>query len=571
MHRSFRPRFKVADEQLGRVFFGSTPSEPIRARNAFLAGAAASDEGTASPWPADLRLPSYAQAILEEAIGGAYELAWVPVTVGRVVFFVNARPLRMRGVFVDVSPVLQQQLADLFEAILPTPKMMDLAWLARAATIPAVTLPIASTADAMVRASRALDAAMAAAGDPAGVIVCQKTWSLGNSLLAHPGRAMNYGDFVLPTAGTSWRGIATEGCVSIRDPSQGRVIQGQGWAHNLQHIDYSQVGWFVLRRCTIDGVAADLAQVLGDPELAPLVSHEGVVRVPGLRQPGVPVDPRLAMGRGRRGPVTAGADAPLEAPELEIPVFDPPTSHEQGEVQGLLSLVMLDHNTLQREGDSHESAVEIDRTAVIGGLEQLAMTASGALRASVPRPDLVLQAARDAAKVAVGAVDAYTHSAGPLGKSLADEMMRASGNAQALAVAIGRLPGTTPPARPVARVGDATFAPGYSPATNALRTAADQARRKADAAMQAEDAARPATPGVQPFYGAATNALRTAADQARRKADAAMQAEDALMASDDASTPATGDGSQRRRPGGGGLAFAFAIGLGAVVLTRRRR
>jgi hypothetical protein len=463
--RAPAPRYKVADEALGRVFFGATPSEPLRARAAFLAGADAPG-GPATAWPADLRDPSYGRSLFEAVGAREHELTWTPIRAARVVFYINARPLRIRGVFVNVSANQQQQLADLLGAILPTPKMMDQAWLGRSATIQAVTLPIALTSAAMLRASAALDAQMAAAGDPAGCILCQKTWALGNSLLRHPGRAMNYGDFVIPTSGTSWRGIATEACVSIADARQGRVIQGQGWAHDPSHLDYSQVGWFVRTECLVDGVAADIRDVLRDKALAPYVSHEGVLAVPQLRQPGVPVHGSTQTTTAAGAPFATGADEP-GAPRFAV--FDPPSTREQAMVQGLVTLLMLDHNTLRREGDTHETAVEIDRKDALEGLEQLVMTASGALRATKVRPDLVEQAGRDTAKITVAAMDAFTRSAGPLAKSIAQEMMRAGSNATSLTVALAALPGTTPiggpapspaPSKPGERPGHVVVDPG---------------------------------------------------------------------------------------------------------------
>lgn len=238
-------------------------------------------------WPTQLTDPSYSPSVLDAIAQGQYELVWTPITVGRVVFYINARPIRIGGVFVNASATLQQQIADSLDALLPTPKMMDAAWLQRGATITPVTLPIASTSAAMVQASAKLDAQM---GSSAGCLLAQKTWCLTNQLLTHPGLACNYGFACIPTSGTSWNGIATEACVAFpTQPMLGRVIQGMGFAHNVQHLDYSQVGWFVHRNCAVDGQAGDLAHVLTDPTLAPLVSAEGALTVPGLRQPGVPI------------------------------------------------------------------------------------------------------------------------------------------------------------------------------------------------------------------------------------------------------------------------------------------
>ena len=242
-------------------------------------------------YPASLLDASYGPMITSAVTQGDAEIVWTPITTsgnGRsVTFLFSAKPLRVGGVFVNVSATIQQQCADALGALLPTPKMMDLAWLARGATIPPVVMPIASTSAAMLTASARLDAAM---GSSDGALVCQKTWCIANSLAAKPGTALNYGFFCIPTSGTAWNGIATEACVSFPlQPQKGRVIQGQGWAHNAQHLDYSQVCPLVHRDCQVDGQAADLKDVLTDPALAPLVSHEGVLTLPGLRQPGVPL------------------------------------------------------------------------------------------------------------------------------------------------------------------------------------------------------------------------------------------------------------------------------------------
>lgn len=51
-------------------------------------------------------------------------------------------------------------------------------------------------------------------------------------------------------------------------------------SHNSQNCT------LVARGCVVDGQSRDLLEILRDPELAPLASHQGVLRI--LRQPGVP-------------------------------------------------------------------------------------------------------------------------------------------------------------------------------------------------------------------------------------------------------------------------------------------
>jgi hypothetical protein len=242
-------------------------------------------------WPTNLLDASYASSVLKAVTAGEHVLNWaaLPVSTGgrEIELLFSALPLRIDDVFINVSATLQQQVADLLGAMLPTPKIMDLAWLARAVKMAPVILPIASTSAAMVQASGKLDANLAQLGYQSGTATCQKTWAIGNSLLTHPGKAMNYGFAVIPNQPNNYySGIATEACVSI-PASQGRVIQGQGWAHDSSHLDYSQACYLVHRSCRVDGSDVDLATVLQDPTLAPLLSHEGVLQT--LRQPGVSV------------------------------------------------------------------------------------------------------------------------------------------------------------------------------------------------------------------------------------------------------------------------------------------
>ena len=230
-------------------------------------------------WPASLLDASYAPLILGAVTQTRYELEWTPITSGRVEFLINARPLRVDGVFVNVSATIQQQAADALGAILPTAKMCDLAYAQRGATIYPVTMPIASTASAMIAASQKLDNAI---GSSDGCCFCQKTWILSNSLSQTA--AANYG-FLLPSGTKSpWQGIACYPSVT----NTAMVIQQVGTAHNAQHTDYSQIAFFVHRDAKVDGNREDIASILTDKTLASLVSHEGAITVPGLRQPGVP-------------------------------------------------------------------------------------------------------------------------------------------------------------------------------------------------------------------------------------------------------------------------------------------
>jgi hypothetical protein len=226
-------------------------------------------------------------AILSHVTSGDYTQSWATLNLGRVQLQVSADALKIGGVRINASATVQQQIADALGCLLPTPKVFDAMWLARAATLSPVTLPISSTTAAMVQASQKLDAELAALGNPAGIVVQQKTWVLTNVLTTT--KAANYGFFVIPNQpGYKWNGIGTDPCASFpMQPQLGRVIQSVGTAHDPSHVDYSQECWLMQRRCTVDGQPADLAAVLQDPALSALVSSEGPLRI--LRQPGVPV------------------------------------------------------------------------------------------------------------------------------------------------------------------------------------------------------------------------------------------------------------------------------------------
>lgn len=228
-------------------------------------------------------------AILGHVSSGDYEQSWWPLTLGRVQLMVSADALKIGGVRINASATVQQQIADALACLLPTPKVFDAMWLARAATLTPAIIPISSTTAAMVEASRMLDTQLTALGNPKGIVVQQKTWALSNVLASHPGKAANYGFFVIPNQpGYKWNGIGTDPCASFPlQPQRGRVIQSVGTAHDPSHTDYSQCVWLMQRRCLVDGQPADLAAVLADPTLSQLVSSEGPLKV--LRQPGVPI------------------------------------------------------------------------------------------------------------------------------------------------------------------------------------------------------------------------------------------------------------------------------------------
>jgi hypothetical protein len=238
-------------------------------------------------WPGNLTDPSYGQMVLDSIAAKNFEHYWVELPVGPVTLLVSSDALKIDGVRVNVSATLQQQIADALGAMLMTPKIADLAYGARTGTLVPSPAPIASTSAAMVAHSQRVDAQANKLGLQASTSDLLETvgkhWIIDDDVLSHPGKATNYG-WMLPGGTKSpWQGIAVYPSVT----GQAMVIQQPSWAHDVSHLDYSQICKLVYRACLVNGQSDDLARVLQDPTLASLVSHSGPVKV--LRQPGVPV------------------------------------------------------------------------------------------------------------------------------------------------------------------------------------------------------------------------------------------------------------------------------------------
>ena len=229
---------------------------------------------------------------------GDCEYTWSTITSeydGKIAeFFVFSDALKVSGVRVNVSAETQQVIADLLGCLPLTPKLSDLRWSQRAITLPPFTRgnPVGmSSTQAMIDHSSKIDAALASVPKAQGIIdTVGKLWVLDNSIAGKfingVEVAMNYGWHFTPRL---WSGYSEACASSIKHPdgTPVRLIQGRGTRHDKNHTDYSQVCVLVQKACTVDGVEMDLNDILTDPSLAPLASHQGTLRV--LRQPGVPL------------------------------------------------------------------------------------------------------------------------------------------------------------------------------------------------------------------------------------------------------------------------------------------
>lgn len=175
------------------------------------------------------------------------------------------------AVRINVTPRTAQRIADALEAILPTPRICDLVWEQADVRIPpsfqAANATMAHTSR-MLQHHRAVEAKVA--GRTGLIENVGKHWVITERLTEEQDRAANYGwyDHAAPTL----RGAH-------------RIWQNVGLAHNLEHVDYSQVLRLVRRTCEVDGEEMDITDVLADPDLAGLVSDEGPLsfwRIPGV-------------------------------------------------------------------------------------------------------------------------------------------------------------------------------------------------------------------------------------------------------------------------------------------------
>jgi N-acetyl-anhydromuramyl-L-alanine amidase AmpD len=159
---------------------------------------------------------------------------------------------------VSVAAATAQHIADHLGTVLPTSHICDLVWSAANVRLtPSVQSPDAEMAftHRMVRHSREVEDKL---GCRRGLVAnVGKHWVLSNRLAERPGTAANYGWF-------------------RRD---GSPIQTLGTRHDVHHVDYSQVVRLVRRDMIVDGAVRDIEEVGREPELAPLVSSEGVLSV----------------------------------------------------------------------------------------------------------------------------------------------------------------------------------------------------------------------------------------------------------------------------------------------------
>ena len=242
-------------------------------------------------------------AILEHMRSGDYEVDWGIVTSdcnghhGEFKIFADA--LKIGGVRINVSASLEQAIADILGCLLMTPKISDLCWQQKSVKLVPSPQQITSSTKAMQDHSARVDAQITKLGIipvPGQIIrTVGKDWVISNKLAGKgSSKAENYGWHF---EGSQFGGQKWEPAVL-----GGRLIQGEGWAHDPSHVDYSQICCLVHRQCTVDGQQKDLLDIYTDPDLCCLVSHEGPLKI--TRQPGT-----TPIGVGHESPDNVSDEA----------------------------------------------------------------------------------------------------------------------------------------------------------------------------------------------------------------------------------------------------------------------
>jgi hypothetical protein len=201
--------------------------------------------------------------------------------------------LKVNGVRVNVSATLEQQLADMFDASLPTAKVADMMYAVAARRANPCPQPISTTVAAMTKHSDMVEKQVSGKSGLAATV--GKHWVLDKQIEVRSDRACNYGWHF---TGSSFQGINGFPAASNSAGAGAKVIQPNATAHDRFHSDYSQICQLVAQQCWVDGIEMRFSDVLKDPILGHLVSHQGPLKID--RHPGV----ALVVGQYVSFPVT---------------------------------------------------------------------------------------------------------------------------------------------------------------------------------------------------------------------------------------------------------------------------
>ncbi len=167
---------------------------------------------------------------------------------------------------VPLSPQVAQRIADLLESSLPTPPIVDAIWSSADSrltpqriqpqdSVQSVrTVEFVERHNALIRAQRQLRGV----APDALVAGHKKDVVLSATLAANPGKVAVYG----------WHG------------PDGRPNQELSTVADDERVYYHHGVRLVHRRVLLDGIERDLAELLSDPSLAPILSRQGPIEPP---------------------------------------------------------------------------------------------------------------------------------------------------------------------------------------------------------------------------------------------------------------------------------------------------
>lgn len=245
---AFPPR--PAGSPTGREFLDKTASLPRLSKTAANREDAIVHELLAG------NVPDYNRAFVDLKITSATHAATLHVLPDYLAIGSNADNVR-----IPMGSPSAQKVADAFDCVLPTSKVVDLIW--KAATVKLTPKPLPPTAAMITNAwfrqhADAVDAQLV--GKPSGVLTAghKKDVISSNLIALHPGHVVIYG----------WH------------QSNGVPIQGRQWIHEETYADYSHGVRLVSRSMELDGQTVLVEDVLKDGKLASLLSDEGPIVQP---------------------------------------------------------------------------------------------------------------------------------------------------------------------------------------------------------------------------------------------------------------------------------------------------
>lgn len=166
-----------------------------------------------------------------------------------------------------MTPQTAQRIADKFDAVLPTKKLVDDVYAAAAVKLKPSPMPnvkVADTPDRYLAHQKTIEAQRAAAGGQGGLIAgIKKDIVIGNMLARAPAKVVIYG----------WH------------QPNGKAIQPESSVHGNFYIDYSHGVRLVARQMMVDGQPKDIRDVLKDKELCWLVADQCPVAAKGVAYP----------------------------------------------------------------------------------------------------------------------------------------------------------------------------------------------------------------------------------------------------------------------------------------------